>query len=113
MNDTYLFDWSQDAIKYLLSLGIPSIVGLVIFVLGAAGLEKAIERARFAARTLRTYVDEPTDPMVMLAEKLGEAIIQRDVDPALVSTLLTELMDHFAAPPQEVALPSAKGETSI
>jgi len=87
-----------------LSLGVPALVVLVFGILGALGLEHVVVRAKAVARSLKSAVDEPTDPLVVLAEHLAEAILQRDVDPELVQRVLEALQQAAAQPPVEVSL---------
>jgi len=86
---------SQDVLEIILSLGTPFLVGLLFLGLSAYGGAGVVALLKRFAGQFRPTVDEPTDPLVQLIERLGEALLKRDVDPTVISTLLTTIMDSM------------------
>lgn len=104
MENIQLWTESEDAIEAIISVGIPSLLALVFLVAGWAGGVELVARMRAVAKSLRKYIDETDDLLIIALEGGGELVLKRDIDPEQLVRLLTAVMDNASGetPPVEV-----------
>ena len=95
MENIELYWQSEQVLEFIISVGIPALAAIVTsIVLWYGGVELAA-RVRATAKSLRKYVDEPTDQAVLALEGIGEFVFKRDLDPKEISRVVTAVMAAF------------------
>ena len=106
--DLQLASESQDALELIISVFIPALgllVGVILTLIGGAALA---DRVRAVAHSIRGYVDDPDDVLIVAVDGFGEWILNRKLDEAIISRLLTATVDAIGgAPPTEVNIDEA------
>lgn len=68
MDNVQMFDLSQDALSYIVSIGAPFVAGLLMLALFAFAGKITAKQVKSAWKTVRKplveAVDEPTDPII-------------------------------------------------
>ena len=93
MADFKLYLQGVDALEAIISFGIPALAFLVFAVLGVMGGTELAARVRVIAKGVRKYVDEPTDQLILAVEGVGEFVLKKDLDPKVLSRILTAIAD--------------------
>lgn len=91
--DIQLVSESQDALELILSVFIPAFVALVslaVLALAGAGAWASVQKV---ARQVRPLVDEPDDYIIVTLDGIGEWTLNRKLDEAYISKLLTATVD--------------------
>ena len=112
MDNVQLYTESEDALQFIVSVGIPSLAGLVFLILGVIGGTELAARVRATAVKVRKYVDEPTDLVVVTLEGIGEFVFHKDMDPADLSRILMAVTDALAKK-EAIPVPSQAATTTV
>lgn len=91
--DIELAGKSQDALEIIISVFVPTFVALVslaVLALAGAGAWASVQKV---ARQVRPLVDEPDDYIVVTLDGIGEWALNRKLDEAYISKLLTATVD--------------------
>jgi len=100
--DLELASESEWLLEAIISVFVPAVAAVVgVLVLWIGGTELAA-RVRATARSVRKYVDESDDFIIVTLDGLGEVVLHRELDEAYISKLLTALVDAIGKPPAEV-----------
>ncbi len=102
--DLELASESEWLLEAIISVFVPAVAAVVgVLVLWIGGTELAA-RVRATARSVRKYVDESDDFIIVAIDGAGEWMLHRTLDAAIISRLLTATVDAIGKPPQEVAV---------
>lgn len=94
--DIQLAGESEQAIGTIISVFLPALVILVSLAVTALAGAGAWASARKMAGQVRPLVDEPDDWLVLGVGGIGEFVLHRTLDEALISRLLTAVCDAIA-----------------
>jgi len=105
--DLQLASQSEEALELIISVVVPAvvaIVGFAVVMLAGAGAWASVQRL---VSQVRPLVDEPDDFIIITLDGIGETILNRKLDEAYISKLLTAMVDAIGKPPQEVNIGDA------
>lgn len=104
--DIQLAGESQDAIELVISFAVPAVVLLACLIVVTLLGKAAWASVQFQAGKVRQYVDEPTDTIIVAVDGVGEWLLHRKLDEALISKLMTATIDAITGtqPPREVSI---------
>lgn len=100
MGDIQIWGFSVDVVSAVLSIAVIVLPMLATLIVGALGVSELLPAFRKVVRSLREYVDQPTDSAVkFLADKLGVTEDQ-------VIAALTKVIDEMGKEPTITPAPT-------